>query len=58
MWNQLQDTVSSSSSAHFDTSNIAPRDSALATDVPARIRRMIAFDQVWMEKLASAESTK
>ena len=55
MWNQLEDAVSESTTAHFTPSDVAAQNSPAAKDVPARIRRMIAFDQVWMEKLSSRE---
>jgi arylsulfatase A-like enzyme len=58
MWNQLEDAVSESTAAHFTPSNVVTKDSAAAKDAPARIRRMIAFDQVWMERLSSGPQQK
>ena len=56
MWNQLEDTVSSSVQPHFQLANVAANNSRLTSGVPARIRRMIAFDQVWMGKLVSGKN--
>ena len=55
MWNQLEGSVSYSQIPHFQARNVVARDSEMNRNIPARIRRMIAFDQVWMEKLSSAE---
>jgi arylsulfatase A-like enzyme len=56
MWNQISDTVSVSERAHFETHNVLLRDSSESREVIGRIRRMVAFGQVWLEKLAETKS--
>ncbi len=52
MWNQISDTVSVSERAHFEPHNVLLRDSSESREVIARIRRLVAFGQVWLEKLS------
>lgn len=52
MWNQISDTVSVSAQPHFEPGNVLLRDSSESRDVIARIRRLVAFGQVWLEKMS------
>jgi arylsulfatase A-like enzyme len=56
MWNQISDTVSVSERPHFEPGNVLLRDSSESREVIARIRRLVAFGQVWLEKLAETKS--
>jgi hypothetical protein len=56
MWNQISDTVSVSERPHFEPRNVLLRDSSESREVIGRIRRMVAFGQVWLEKLAETKS--
>ena len=56
MWNQISDTVSVSERAHFETHNVLLRDSSESREVIGRIRRVVAFGQVWLEKLAERKT--
>ena len=55
MWNQISDTVSVSTQPHFEPGNVLLRDSSESREVIARIRRMVAFGQVWLEKLSETK---
>jgi arylsulfatase A-like enzyme len=56
MWNQISDTVSVSETPHFEPHNVLLRDSSESREVIARIRQLVAFGQVWLEKLAETKS--
>jgi sulfatase-like protein len=58
MWNQISGTVSVSARPHFEVSDVAPRDSAVQNDVIERVRRMVSFEQVWMQRLSAIKSEK
>ncbi len=51
MWNQISDSVSESTVAHFEPGNVLLRDSSESREVIGRIRRLSAFGNVWKEKL-------
>jgi arylsulfatase A-like enzyme len=53
MWNQISNAVSVSGRPHFEVSDVAPRDAAIQYEVIERIRRMVSFEQVWMERLSA-----
>ncbi len=56
MWNQISDTVSVSTQPHFEPGNVLLRDSSESREVIARIRRQVAFGQVWLEKLSETKA--
>jgi arylsulfatase A-like enzyme len=53
MWNQISDTVSVSAHPHFDVNDVAPRNSGVQNEAIDRIRQMVSFEQVWMERLSA-----
>jgi arylsulfatase A-like enzyme len=55
MWNQISDSVSVSERPHFEPRNVLLRDSSESREVIARIRRLVAFGRVWLEKLAETK---
>jgi hypothetical protein len=52
MWNQLSDTVSASTRAHFEIRDVLPTNSRDVGMVQAKIRRLLSFQQVWLDKLS------
>ncbi len=56
MWNQVSDSVSVSGEPHFEPGNVMLRDSSASREVIARIRRLVAFGQVWLEKLSEKKT--
>jgi len=56
MWNQISDTVSVSTQPHFEPGNVLLRDSSESREVIARIRRQVAFGQVWLERLSETKA--
>jgi Sulfatase len=55
MWNQISDTVSVSGQLHFEPGNVLLRDSSESREIIARVRRLVAFGQVWRERLSLAK---
>ena len=52
MWNQLSDTVSASAQPHFEIRDVLPTNSSNVGAVQTKIRRLLSFEQVWLDKIS------